>query len=364
MKQYKGYLYTPDFVFRPGCIEIEGPLIRSVSYCAEAELSARERERYLLPGLVDLHFHGCAGYDFCDGTQEALEAILAYEKAHGVTTVCPATMTLPVETLLGICGTAAAYRGQGLAGIYLEGPFLSERKRGAQNPAYLRLPDPALLSALQEAAGGLIRIVAVAPELEGAAACIEQAGQSFRFSVAHTCADYQTALRAFRAGARQVTHLYNAMTPFSHREPGVAGAAADCGHVDVELICDGVHIHPGVVRSTFRLFGDDRVILISDSMRATGRKAGVYTLGGQKVYVRGNLAALEDGTLAGSVTNLYDCMCSAVSMGIPIESAVKAATRNPARAVGMDDRIGTLEAGKKADLLITDRALRLEEVVS
>lgn len=176
-------------------------------------------------------------------------------------------------------------------------------------------------------------------------------------------ADYETACKAFEAGADHVTHLYNAMPTSTHREPSVLGAAADNPNVMVELICDGIHIHPSVVRNTFRMFGEDRVILISDSMRATGMNDGNYTLGGQDVIVKGALATLKDGTIAGSVTNLYECMKKAISMGIAKESAIKAATINPARSIGVDDLVGSIEVGKRADIVFADKDLNREIVM-
>lgn len=363
MKKIKGIIYTKNFIFEPGIITIEGDSIRTVERCAMEELDEEERVRRILPGLVDIHLHGCAGYDFCDGTPEAMQAIEAYENAHGVTSLCPATMTLPAKRLEEICSAAAEFHGAGIQGIYLEGPFVSMAKRGAQNPAYIQKPDLKLLERLQECAGGLIKIVAIAPETEGAMACIQNGKEQFLFSIAHTCADYETASEAIAAGAYHITHLYNAMPSFHHREPGVIGAAADNERAEVEVICDGVHVHPAMVRNTFRIFGDDRVIFISDSMMAAGMQDGVYALGGQKVLVKGNLAVLEDGAIAGSVTNLYDCMVTAVSMGIPIESAIRAATFNPAKAIGIEEKYGTLEPGKKADIVITDLSLQLLEVL-
>lgn len=317
---------------------------------------------YVLPGLVDIHFHGCAGHDFCEGTAEAIRKIEQYEAKHGITTICPATMTLPKERLLQICRMAAAYDSSYLKGIHLEGPFLSEAKKGAQNAAYLRLPDAEMIRELKKASGGLVKLVSIAPELTGAMACIRECASEVQFSVAHTEADYETALQAMKLGAMHVTHLYNAMPPFSHRAPGVIGAAFDSG-ADVELICDGIHIAPPAVRATFCLFGKEHVILISDSMMATGMPDGAYELGGQPVNVKGNLATLADGTIAGSATNLYDCMVSAIQMGVDPVSAVRAATYNPAKAIGLDQVCGNIREGMPADLLIVGKDWKLQKVI-
>ena len=321
---------------------------------------------YIIPGLTDIHFHGCMGYDFCDGTDEALEAITTYELSQGITTICPATMTLPEESLLKICQHAANYTpktlGATICGINLEGPFLSYAKKGAQNPSYLRCPDQAMLSRLLEVSNHLIKLVAIAPEEAGAYECISAFKNQVSFSIAHTTADYATSLKAFEAGANHVTHLYNAMPAFSHRAPGVIGAAFDTPHCMVELICDGIHIHPSVVRSTFKLFGDDRVILISDSMMACGMPSGTYSLGGQAVTVTKNLATLKDGAIAGSATHLMDCLRIAISIGIPIESAIKAATLNPARAIGIEKNYGSITPGKIAHLVILKKDLSIKDI--
>lgn len=374
MRTVRGMIYTERMRFEAGEITIAEDKIEKIELCGAGELSEEESGRYIMPGLVDTHFHGCAGYDFCDGTVEAIQAIGSYEMTHGITTICPATMTLAEDTLEGICTTCAKAVEQEvlkegiplkdvLKGIYLEGPFISMEKKGAQNPAYVRKADLEMLKKLQEAAKGLIRIVVIAPETEGAMECIREGRNLFRFSIAHTCADYDTAMEAIKAGAEHVTHLYNAMPPFTHRKPGVIGAAAEDERTMVELICDGIHIHPSVVKSTFKLFGADRMILISDSMMATGMEDGEYALGGQPVQVKGNLATLADGTIAGSATNLYDCMKKAIEMGVPKEEAVRAATRNPAVAVGIEDECGILQAGRKADILISDHNFTLCEVI-
>mgnify|MGYP002510359407 FL=1 len=374
MRIIRGMVYTEKMCFEPGEVAIEGERIERVERCEAGALTEKEAQTYILPGLVDIHFHGCAGYDFCDGTTEAVRTIASYEMTHGTTTICPATMTLSEEQLLGICAAAAAAvetevleedvpLKDVLRGIYLEGPFISEEKKGAQNPAYIRTPDRQMLEGLQQAAKGMIRMVAIAPETEGAMDCIRECTGDFRFSIAHTCADYETARAAMEAGAHHVTHLYNAMPPFTHRKPGVIGAAAENEDTKVELICDGIHIHPCVVKSTFKLFGAERMVLVSDSMMATGMDDGEYALGGQPVTVKGNRALLKDGTIAGSATNLFGCLRTAIQMGVPKEEAVRAATRNPAEAVGLEEECGMLLAGRRADILIADGEFALLEVI-
>ena len=325
---------------------------------------------YIIPGLTDLHFHGCRGHDFSDGDPEGLAEMARYELSRGVTQICPAGMTLLEDQLVKICETAAAHRRSGLpgatlSGINLEGPFLSHAKKGAQNGDWLHDPDVALLRRLEAVSEGLVKLVSVAPELPGAMEFIEAVGEEVTVSLAHTTADYDTAMEAFRAGARQVTHLFNAMPPFTHRAPGVVGAAFDSPEVQVELISDGVHIHPAVVRAVFQLFGRDRVILISDSLRATGMPDGRYPFGGQEIEVRGNRATMADdpNTLAGSVSDLMACMCTAVSFGIPLADAVTAAAVNPAKALGIYDRVGSLDVGKEANLAILNEDLSLRAVL-
>ena len=240
---------------------------------------------YAIPGLTDIHFHGAVGHDFSDGDADGRQAIAEYELSRGVTQICPAGMTLLPEALEKMCTVAAEHRraekpGASLCGINLEGPFLSMAKKGAQNGDWLQKPNMELLRELEEVSGGLVKLVSVAPEVEGAMDFIRAASNEVRVSIAHTTADYDTAMAAFAAGASHVTHLFNAMPPFTHRAPGVVGAAFDTPDCRVELICDGIHIHPSVVRSVFKLFGADRVVLVSDTMRAAGMADGDYSLGG------------------------------------------------------------------------------------
>ena len=325
---------------------------------------------YVIPGLTDLHFHGCVGEDFSDATPDGLQKMADYELSRGVTQICPAGMTLGEDQLTRICQNAAAHRaknpgGAELVGLHLEGPFLCKAKKGAQNEAFLHDPDPAMLHRLQQAAQGMVKLVTLAAEQPGALEFIRSAQEDgITVSLGHTTADYDTACAAYEAGARQATHLFNAMPPFTHRAPGVVGAAFDHPQVKVELISDGVHIHPSVVRAVFQLFGADRVILISDSLRATGMPDGRYPFGGQEIEVHGNRATMADdpNTLAGSVSDLMACMRSAVSFGIPLHDAVRAAAVNPAQVLGIFDRLGSLDVGKTANLAILDRDLNLKDV--
>lgn len=367
-----GLVFTEDGMFKKCDILINGSSIVGLEEDISQEQAAGEavllaESKYVIPGLVDIHFHGCMGHDFCEGTDESIDAIADFEVSRGVTSICPATMTLDEEILSGICRNAAEYNIKNpdspLCGINLEGPFLSEAKKGAQNGAYLRSPDSCMVERLQDDAGGLVKLVSIAPELEGAIECIKNCEAGVKFSIAHTAADYKTAKEAIDAGAEHITHLYNAMYGLSHREPGVVGAAFDSPDCEVELICDGIHISPTVIRATFKLFGDNRVILISDSMMACGMSDGRYELGGQPVNVTGSLATLDDGTIAGSATNLMDCMTNAVSFGIPLESAIKAATINPARSIGVDDRYGSIALGKTANMVILNKDLSIDRII-
>ena len=323
---------------------------------------------YVIPGLIDVHFHGAMGYDFCDASDEGISAIAAYEASRGVTSICPTTMTLPEERLVPIVASVAAHEAAageaGIVGINMEGPYIAPDKVGAQNPAYVRSASIEEFGRLQQQAKGLIKLVDVAPEQPGNLEFIRQVSHDVRVSVAHTCTGYDDACAAFDAGARHITHLFNAMPALHHREPGPIAAGAERNDITAEIIADGVHIHPAMVRLAFALFGDDRMILISDSLRACGLGDGEYELGGQQFFVKGNRATIANGSLAGSVSDVMACMRTAVrTMGIPLTSAVKAATVNPARALGLDGKLGAIAPGYQADAVVLDRDLNIKHVV-
>ncbi|HJD20882.1 MAG TPA: N-acetylglucosamine-6-phosphate deacetylase [Candidatus Gemmiger faecigallinarum] len=361
-------VYTPQHVFAKGDIVIRGGrIVFGAAPQLDEEIIDAEG-LYALPGLLDLHFHGAVGHDFCDASEEAIQALADFEASKGVLAICPATMTYSEEILGGIMDAAAAHkngRGADLVGINMEGPFISPDKIGAQNPKYLHKADVDMFRRLQERAGGLIKLVDMAPEEDGALDFIARCRGEVRISIAHTCTSYETAKKAFAAGASHMTHLYNAMPGITHREPGPIIAALE-DHAEVELITDGVHIHPAMVRFTFNTFGADRVVLIADSMMACGLPDGQYSLGGQAVTVKGPRATLTEhpGVIAGSATCLYDCMRRAVlDMGVPLESAVRAASENPARSIGVDSDYGSLAAGRYGNVILADRELNIQKVI-
>ena len=321
----------------------------------------------VIPGLVDIHTHGAAGCDFSDGDIDCLRTIGKYQASHGITAFASTSMSLPYDRLEEAFVTASDYQNHlphdaaRLAGIHMEGPFFSEAKKGAQNAEHLRLPDIDAFHRLQDACGGLIRIVDIAPELPGAADFIREISKECKVSIGHTTADYETAMRAFDLGASHVTHLFNAMLPLHHREPGVIGAAFDRNDVVCELICDGLHVHPAMIRTAFRML-PGRVCLISDSLRCAGMPDGEYELGGQNVILKNCEARLADGTIAGAASDLYRDMVNVKANGVPVSDAVIAATLRPAVEIGADKDIGSIEPGKLADFIVCDDSWSLKHV--
>ena len=321
----------------------------------------------VIPGLIDIHSHGAVGHDFSDGNPEGLRKILAYQLSHGITSYCLTSMSVPKKDLLKAFQSVKNWQDESclahIAGINMEGPFLNASKKGAHREEYILPPDPELFRECNSACGNIIRLLTLAPEIEGALEFISKLKNKIVISLGHSAADYETAKAAFYAGATHVTHLFNAMSPFGHRDPGLIGAATEEQNCMVELICDGIHVHESMVRTAFQLF-PDRIVLISDSMRAAGMDDGIYDLGGQQVTVKEGKALLPDGTIAGSVTNLYDCMRKAVSFGIPLEEAIAAATMNPAKSIGIFENTGSLTPGKRADVILADKNLNLLQIIS
>lgn len=318
--------------------------------------------KYIIPGLTDIHTHGAMNADACDGKVESIEIIAKYMMENGITQFVPTTMTFSEEILSKIFKTLGEYDNSyaNLVGIHMEGPFIAESKIGAQNPKYISKANVQMTKRLDNLSGGLLKIISLAPETDGALEFARELADDYIISIAHTDCDYDTAIDAFQSGFSHLTHMYNAMNGIHHRKPGPIIAGYERAKT-LELIADGVHIHPAIVRFSFDLMGE-RIILVSDSMRATGLSDGVYDLGGQNVEVRGNTARLADkGNIAGSVTNLFKCMQTAIAMGVDRVKAVKAASVNPARALGLRD-MGEIEEGYFANFLILDEDFNLEAV--
>jgi len=352
------YICTEDFQFIKGSFEVENGRFNRIYEGVTSQEGLNLKGAMVLPGLVDVHHHGNSGVDFSDGDALGLRKMAAYLGRCGVTSFAPASMTLPYETLGRAFATALELKAQRpaghakLMGIQMEGPYFAAFKKGAQKGDYLRVPDFEGFYRLYAACDGLIRIADVAPELPGAVEFIRQASRLCTVSIAHTDANYEQAKAAIDAGATHLTHLFNAMPPIHHRNPGVIGAASERPQVRAELICDGLHVHPSSVRLAFSLFGPERIILISDAARACGMPDGTYDLGGQQIFLKDHICRLADGTIAASATDLFTCVQKAVSFGISLADAVRAASYNPACAIGAEEHVGSIAVGKDADFVV------------
>ncbi len=314
----------------------------------------------IIPGFVDIHIHGCNNHDCTDGSPESVAQMSRYLAAHGVTSFCPTTMTLP-ETELArsfsfVKSAMGNEDGAYIHGINMEGPFISPAKKGAQNEKYITLPDIEFFERLNSICP--VMLCDIAPEMPGAPEFIKSAKEKCVISAAHTTADYEAVTEAISCGLSHATHLFNAMTGFGSREPGAVGAFFDDKNSCCELICDGIHIAPPVLRTAFRILGENRTVVISDSMMAAGLADGEYSLGGQAVIKSGFRATLPDGTLAGSVTNLHSELLNLILFGIPEKQALKSVSINPAASIGAENICGSIAKGKNADLVIIDNELK------
>ena len=320
---------------------------------------------YLIPGLIDVHTHAAMGADASDGDEEGLHLMAKYYAAGGVTTFFPTTLTLPEENLKKTILMAKNFEREEnearVGGVHLEGPFINMEKRGAQNPEYVRNPDIEFFRRLVEAGEGIVKFITVAPETEGAIEFIREASKVCSVSLGHTNCDYDTAMQGFRAGAKHITHLYNAMPSLLHRAPGLIAAGVDAG-AEAEIITDGIHSHPAMVRIAHKLFGKN-LILISDSIRCAGMPDGEYELGGLPFTLKEGKATITGtDTIAGSAIHLMDGLRCSVKFGIPLEDAVYAASTRPAISAGMEGSIGAIKEGLLADMVLLDKELNVKAV--
>lgn len=321
--------------------------------------------KLILPGFIDIHTHGCVGFDFNNASVSEIEKMCTFYAKNGITSILATTMTIDYETYKQAMLTIKKAKesnvfGSRIVGINMEGPFLGSDKKGAHDERYLMSLDKEKFEELNNLSGDLIKIADIDPNLENSIAFIRDVSKTKTVSLAHTSCDYDLAVKAIEAGATHITHLFNAMNGLHHRKPGLVGAFSDY-NVHAEMICDGIHIHPSVIRMMFKI-GSDKLILISDSMRAAGLEDGVYELGGQDVYVKDCKATLKDGTIAGSTITVYQAIKRAIAFGVPKEQAILSATLIPAMAIHAEDQIGSISTGKKADFVILDKDYNIKQV--
>jgi N-acetylglucosamine-6-phosphate deacetylase len=361
----QGRLVVADRVVPLGQVVIDGEsIVEVIEGSAPYRPTDVPRDGIIVPGFIDVHVHGIAGADVMDGSAESIARMARAFGSHGVTGFLASTVTGDLgQTRAALGSTLAVMRspveGAAVLGIHLEGPFLNPRFKGMQHEEYLLTPDAAILSELLDAGGGAARRVSLAPELPGADALIDLAVQrGIAVSIAHTGATYDQALAAMRRGARHVTHCFNAMTGIHHREPGVAGAALTEADLYAELIADGVHIHPAVMRLLIAAKGPNRVMLVTDSMSAADMPDGVYEFGGHEVRVTDGVARMPDGNLASSTLTMDAAVRNVIALcGVSLADALLMASSTPAEAIGLGDRKGRLAAGYDADIVMLDANL-------
>lgn len=364
---YNGMIFS-EGCFRKTNVRVNGEIITEIGERLRKQEDEEQIDLHggmLLPGFFDVHTHGRDGADFSDAPSNELVRIRDSYADCGVTSVLATTMTMEEKyskKMMGRIREAIETPSDGarIWGINMEGPFLGPDKKGCHDPQYLKEPDIAFFEELDACAGGHISLIDLDPTRKGAMEFIRAYAGKKKFSIAHTSADYETANNAVDAGADHVTHLYNAMNGLHHREPGVIGMVND-RDVWAELICDGLHVHPAVIRMTFGALAG-KICIVSDSLSAAGLKDGVYSLGGMEVFVNGKRAALADGTLACSVSNVFEECKNVMSYGVKVEQAIAAATINPAKAMGLEDKIGDIRPGMLADLLVVTPDFDLKQV--
>ena len=364
-------IITPDEVLKGYGVLIKEGIISNIDL--EEKLSGENHElingqgNYLSPGFIDIHNHGNSGFDIMESTQEALEEISKYHIKNGVTSYLASILSAPYDGILKAIENILTYKNRddraNLIGIHLEGPFFNKEKKGAQPQEHIKEADLKMMKEILKASKNKMKMVSLAPELPGAFEIIRYLKENnIRVAMAHTNATFEEGKLAIECGARVATHLFNGMRNFNHRQPGIVGAALTDDRVYCEIIYDRVHLHDGTVDLTLKAKGYDKTILVSDAIRAAGLTDGVYELGGQMVKVKNGVARLGTGTLAGSTLNLRTAVYNMVKyLDVPIHQAVKMASLNPAKAINIDDKLGSIEIGKKANLILFDRDINIKK---
>ena len=326
---------------------------------------------YVAPGFIELHIHGYLGKDVCDASEESIRIISKGLLENGVTGYLPTTMTVDMEVIKGAIESVRAlmaesktpeFDGTQILGVHAEGPFISESKKGAQDPRYILKPDAEFVKANAD----VIRVITLAPEEDDkdfSAIRKITTETDVVVSMGHTSADYDTALKGVAAGVRHATHLFNAMTPLTHRGPGVVGAALNSDEVSTELIVDTYHVNAALFDTVYKLKGR-KLVFITDCLPAGGLPEGEYTLGGAKIIYRDNICRLEDGTIAGSVLHLNQGVWNVYTNSkIPLHECVNCASLNPATTLGIQDKKGSIKEGKDADIVILDPAFNVKKTI-
>ena len=357
-------------LIREEVIEAIGP--RSSMNLPAGAQEVRATDKTAIPGFIDVHIHGAGGHDVMEATGAALRSITRKVSTHGTTSLVATTVTASTDDTLRAVEGIAAYIGRQhetdeshaeILGIHFEGPFISKERRGVHPAEWIQLPSAETLGRLLQAAAGNGRMLTIAPEVPGATSCIAAAREAgLVVSMGHTDATYEQARAAIARGARNATHVYNAMRPFSHRDPGVIGAVLTSTDVNAELIADGVHVEEAAMKLLLLAKGPAHVILVSDGISATGMPDGKYTLGGIEVSVSGGVCRNADGMLAGSTLTLDRALRNIVGLGISLPDAVRTLTLNPASLLGIEFKKGSLRVGAEADILLLDEGLQIANV--
>ncbi len=355
---------------RDGVIEVVGP--RAGMSLPAGAREIRATDKTAIPGFVDVHIHGAGGHDVMEGNKAALRGVSRKVAAFGTTSLLATTVTAsPDDTCRAAEGIARYIAWQHASdelcaevlGIHFEGPFISKTRRGVHPQEWIQLPSADMLERFLQAAAGNARLLTIAPEVLGATPCIDAARKAgVVVSIGHTDATYEQARLAMAHGARSATHTYNAMRPFSHRDPGVIGAVLTSPEINAELIADGVHVQEGAIRLLLQAKGAERVILVSDGLSATGMPDGKYMLGSFEVTVSGGVCRNAEGKLAGSTLTLDRALRNIVGLGVSLPDAVRMLTLNPASLLGIEFKKGSLRTGADADILLLDEGLRVTDV--